>query len=359
LAGALAAVATALVLGTPAVSAYAVRVEPFPNSTLFVGDTLAMATAFCVLAVLAHTVCPVATARRRTIMAAAVLVVGLVTMAALLVDARTRSTVPFAIDHAADAGAVAYESLYAAYMCWCMVSFMWLIRRYACHNADRLMRWSLRINMVAAVVGLAWAAWKVTNAVIAAAGHPISHQGSVSELLGALAVGLIASGVSLPSWATWIAGHAGRRRTRRAYRELAPLWTILVTEVPQVALPGKALRRGIEYALYRRVIEIRDAQRALRPYIDPDVSTRLAEVIDRDNLEPVEANLLTEATELTAGLDGHRAGHRYHADASRIDISRQPTAPGVFAEACWLVRVARTMRQNPLAPELADSHSPQ
>lgn len=355
LAFALGTIATALTLSAPGTLALTALFEPVPNITRLIGDALAMVAAFCVLAMLAHTVASPTTAVRRTMIAAIVLVGCVAAMVALLLRAHTQFTVEFATTYGDNRGAIVYEALYVAYMCWGMISFIWLIRRYARRDGDRLMRWGLRINMVAAGVGLTWAAWKIVNAVVVVVkAHPITEQAGVSELLGALVVGLIAAGVTLPSWARWALALAAAYRAWCAYRALTPLWTTLVREVPEVALPDADFGDGIDYALYRRVIEIRDAQLALRPYIPPDLPGRVAEAARAANLEPHQAARLVEATELAAAIIAHQAGHRYETNAARPGILRQRTPADLHVEARWLASLTNMMRRDTLIAELLE-----
>lgn len=349
LAAALCAIATALVLAAPVTLAASARLEPIPNVTRLVGDAIAMCAAWCVLAMLAHAIGPPATASRRTAIAAGVLIAWVTAMTVLLIAARTRFTIQFATDYADNPSAVAYEAMYLSYMCWGMVSYIWLIRHYIRHSDNQLMRIGLQINMVAAGLGLTWAAWKVTNTVIiSVTGRPFADQASISELLAATVIALIAIGVTLPSWTSW----STRVRAWRDYRALTPLWKTVTAEVPQVLLPGNALNDGIEFALYRRVIEIRDAQRALRPYIDPELANQFAGIVQR--LSPERANLVTEAAELATALTAHAAGLRYHPDCPDIGIPRQHSTVDVHTEARWLAHLARVMRTDQHVTALAN-----
>lgn len=354
LALALATIAPALALAAPITLAATASIEPIPNITRLVGDTLAMLGAWCVLAMLAHTVGSPATRRSRIRWQAGILVASVAVMTTLLAAARTRFTVEFANTYATDPSATVYEVLYVSYMCWGMISFVWLIRRYAIRECDQIMRIGLWISVVAAVLGLAWAAWKVANIVVViVVGHPVDDQASVSELLAAAVVGLVAAGVSLPSWARGAVAFVARYRAWRSYRALTPLWTVLIREVPQVALPDTGVGDGIEYALYRRVIEIRDAQLALRPYIPPDLPGLISRAVREAGMTAGEANCVIEATELAASITAHRAGHNCRTDAVRIGGPRQGTPADVYAEARWLAGITRAMRRNTLVAELA------
>ena len=60
-----------------------------------------------------------------------------------------------------------------------------------------------------------------------------------------------------------------------AYWRLRPLWAALLQAVPDVELPAeRGAGVGIRWRLLRRVIEIRDAELALRPYWRADVAAR-------------------------------------------------------------------------------------
>ncbi len=96
---------------------------------------------------------------------------------------------------------------------------------------------------------------------------------------GFLGAGSAATGVCLPavSGALRRAGRGRHWQQRRAYAALYPLWRDLTAAVPEVAMdrgrwgPRRALAvRDVDYLLYRRVIELRDAVHALQPGVTPE-----------------------------------------------------------------------------------------
>ncbi|WP_461029518.1 MAB_1171c family putative transporter, partial [Streptomyces sparsus] len=116
--------------------------------------------------------------------------------------------------------------------------------------------------------------------------------GSVGSLLQVF-------GWTVPSWGPQLS-RAGRWwADYRAYRRLAPLWWALYRASPGIALAEPPSRlaellppRDLEYRLYRRVIEIRDGQLALRPWLDPEAVRREA---DRAGLPPDRPSTAYEA----------------------------------------------------------------
>ncbi|MEU0562078.1 MAB_1171c family putative transporter [Dactylosporangium sp. NPDC006015] len=130
--------------------------------------------------------------------------------------------------------------------------------------------WRLRIGMwllsAGAVVGLLFMANRVIYQISHAAGsraldHPAAQ--SVSRMLLAMMLLFFGTGAALPAM-------GGLRRWTSRYvalQRLRPLWRDLATAAPGVVLgdpPGRlgelVALRSVELRLYRRIIEIRDAQ---------------------------------------------------------------------------------------------------
>ncbi|NUS45449.1 MAG: hypothetical protein HOQ24_17375 [Mycobacteriaceae bacterium] len=143
------------------------------------------------------------------------------------------------------------------------------------------------------------------------------------------------------------------RRMRRDIRNLVPLWRRMVTELPQVRLDGvdENSLAGVErarYRLYRRVIEIRDAQLVLRPYIPPEIPGWALAAARARGLDPVTSDVLLEAAELGAALDAYRAGRQHHAGVVDVVLPRcDAAAPDVLAEVRRLVQVDTALRGDP------------
>lgn len=138
------------------------------------------------------------------------------------------------------------------------------------------------------------------------------------------------------------------RRVRQATQRLTPLWRRIVAEVPQVRLhvdegPLSPAQRA-QYRLYRRALEIRDAQLVLRPFIPPQIPEWTFAVVGERGLDPATADILLEAAELGAALDAHHARRRHHAGVVKIVLPRHHVAaPDLLAEARRLIQVATAL----------------
>ncbi|MEV7023186.1 MAB_1171c family putative transporter, partial [Kitasatospora sp. NPDC093558] len=145
-------------------------------------------------------------------------------------------------------------------------------------------------------------------------------------------------------------------RARYAYRRLEPLWSALRATVPAVELLPDAARvgrrapHGARFALYRRIIEIRDGQLALRPYVHPQVPSWVAELTASTGgvrfRRRHEAAVTVEAAGIAAALEAAEAGHRYPAEPSAGYVPSEGQV-GIDEEVAWLVKVADAFTTSP------------
>ncbi|MEV6975295.1 DUF6545 domain-containing protein [Kitasatospora sp. NPDC093806] len=134
---------------------------------------------------------------------------------------------------------------------------------------------------------------------------------------------------------------------------LGPLWSTLRSERPEIELaasepwfgPGSGRRGDLRFALFRRIIEIRDGQLALRPHLHPRVPCWVAEVVRPTGTEEFE--VLVEAAAIAAALEAARAGHRFPVDPTARWVP-SPLTAGLREEAAWLVKVAAVYRRSPV-----------
>jgi hypothetical protein len=198
--------------------------------------------------------------------------------------------------------------LYLSYALIACVS--WMIRYF--HTADRHLRIGLRISGIgfalsavgsilrALYIVVAWI-WGPTLSILPTIGIPLVIFGITGFL----------AGISYPGMQARVAAFRRRRQHQRHYRELHPLWTLLVAAYPNIVLragppqPLDLLRpRNVHRRYYRRVIEIRDGLVQLSPYLRTDLTTVAA----------MDAG--SAAAELKAALSRHAAGetsdHKAH-----------------------------------------------
>lgn len=346
--------ALALAATAPATLKVAHRLEPVDNGVRLLGNVLAMTAAFFLIGVLNYSMAG-ATARRRSVISAVVLIGCLTAMIVELASVDTDYTPEFAATYGRDPHIVAYLVIYLAYMSWGLASFLRLMLRYVrSPELESLLRTGFRVVLASAVVSLIWVGWKAAGVVVlAAAGHALPHQAAVAEGLALLAVGSGSAGATFTGWWPAVRNLPIRWQVRHATRRLTPLWKRVIEDVPQVQLDevdDKHLTRAErdEYRLYRRTLEIRDAQLALRPYIPPGIPGWALAAAGERGLDPVAGDVLLEAAELGAALDAHRAGRRHHPENVDVVMAQHsPATPDLLAEARWLIRVGTALRRDP------------
>lgn len=164
-----------------------------------------------------------------------------------------------------------------------------------------------------------------------------------SPLMGIAGSLLLAAGYTLPGWGAALSARLGQWRSCCT---LHPLWSALCGAAPGIALhkprsPYLALcRRDLQTWLYRIVIEIRDGQRLLRPYVCDACEERLRLTLRKSGLlRDDNADVLLEAAVLALAVRRKKAG---------FQPSGHPTGSGSrhsgseFAdELAWLRQVAQ------------------
>ncbi|MEU9470770.1 MAB_1171c family putative transporter [Streptomyces avermitilis] len=178
-----------------------------------------------------------------------------------------------------------------------------------------------------------------------------------SPLMGIAGSLLLAAGYTLPGWGAALSARFGQWRSCCA---LHPLWSALCGAAPDIALhkprsPYLALcRRDLQSWLYRIVIEIRDGQRLLRPYVCDACEERLRLALRKSGLTRDDnADLFLEAALLALAVQRKKAG---------FQPSGHPTGSGSlhsgseFAdELAWLRQVAQAYVRVSTDPRLLPS----
>ncbi|SEF35738.1 hypothetical protein SAMN05421837_108333 [Amycolatopsis pretoriensis] len=218
--------------------------------------------------------------------------------------------------------------------------------RSAWHAEPGPLRTGLWLLLVGVVAAFAWTFWDVDDVrQLARTARIGAREDLPSSVLAAATIGFVAAGATLSAWSPAVSSVLGRVRAYRAYRRIEPLWTALRAAVPGIALdPGRELAGGAEFALYRRVIEIRDGHLALRAHFDPELPARAETAARRAGVRDADLAPTVEAVALAAAIEAGREGRRFEpplrepADLAEADAD-------VDAEAAWLVRVSRAWRR--------------
>jgi len=111
-------------------------------------------------------------------------------------------------------------------------------------------------------------------------------------------------------------------------------------------------RLAARYRLHRRVVEIRDAQFALRPFLDSRAAADAADAALVAGLAPDERDVVIEAAMIVSALGARRNGV---ASASSPDADVGLPEPGndLKSEAERLLRVSRAVRRSPIVRRAA------
>ncbi|MEU3464262.1 MAB_1171c family putative transporter [Streptomyces sp. NPDC006733] len=285
----------------------------------------------------------------------------------------------------------AYNILLTLHTAWCLTVFIVLIRRHSRYLGSRRLRGGLGLITASAALGLLWTVWSLGDVLSAlSTGREDGCESTASALTALACLTLGLGGTTSASWwppvaarvhraavrlrawhgyrwigPPWSAAHqaaAGLRhlmpsgrslptpggwlRAWHGYRRIGPLWTAMHAALPEISLTGPALRLGLmlplgaRFALYRRIIEIRDGHLALRPYFHPEVAAWTAEAegadlgTDAERLAPI-----VEAATIAAALEAARAGRRSTAGGCEAYVPPQVRA-SVEAETAWLIQVS-------------------
>ncbi len=240
---------------------------------------------------------------------------------------------------------VAYNVLFLVYGLISLLAFSIVFARFARHAEPGPLRTGLWLLVGGGVAALGWTFWDVDDIyILATTGEVNAGEDTVSAILAALSVGLAGAGATLSVWGPALATPFRLLGTYRTYRRIEPLWTAMREAVPGIALdPGPGMPGGVEFALYRRVIEIRDGHLALRPYFDPDIPPAAEAEARMAKIPEARVAATIEAAALAAALVASEAGHRF---VTEDDPAAYLDEPDIAAEADWLVQVSRAWRRS-------------
>ncbi|WP_103350244.1 MAB_1171c family putative transporter [Amycolatopsis sp. CA-128772] len=254
--------------------------------------------------------------------------------------------------------ALADKVLFLVYSLISLGLLLAVFARSAWHAEPGPLRAGLWLLVAGVASAFAWTFWDVDDVRHLAGSARIGAREDVpSSVLAAVTIGCVAAGATLSAWSPAVSSVLGRVRAYRAYRRIEPLWTALRTAVPGIALdPGRELAGGAEFALYRRVIEIRDGHLALRAHFDPDLPARAEAAARRAGVREAEVAATVEAVTLAAAIEAGRAGRRFNRSP---DPDAEPDAAAdVTAEAAWLVQVSRAWQRRDAVVERVKTATP-
>jgi hypothetical protein len=114
------------------------------------------------------------------------------------------------------------------------------------------------------------------------------------------------------------------------------------------------MRLNIRYRVDRRVIEIRDAELALRAYSPPEVPGRAETAARCAGLDAGEAVAVAEAAVIVTALSARRDGQPPRLDGTPGKVTSTLPGNDLRAEAARLILVARAFQCSPIVARIAE-----
>ena len=223
----------------------------------------------------------------------------------------------------------------------------------------RVRVWHIRWGMRAVAAGAA-AEFALILARAAMIGSYAGGEEAAGRAATAIAAAQAAAVISIVAGTTASAWYPPLSRLARqawlwsAYWRLRPLWAALRQVIPEVTLPRPpGMRLNIRYRVDRRVIEIRDAELALRAYSPPEVPGRAETAARCAGLDAGEAVAVAEAAVIVTALAARRDGQPPRLDGTPGKVTSTLPGNDLRAEAARLILVARAFRCSPIVARIA------
>jgi hypothetical protein len=184
--------------------------------------------------------------------------------------------------------------------------------------------------------------------------HLLGNQELITQSLLAATVVPVVVGTTMPAWGSRVGlarllGWVGRYR---AHRRLYRLWRALCQAVPNIALepPVAAWRetlraRHLTFRVQRRCTEIRDAQLALRPWLDPQAAGAAEQLGRQAGLDGEQLQAVVEAATLAVAVQAKLAGRAPPRERGAV---AGPGGSDLDSESRWLGRVASAYLHSPV-----------
>lgn len=264
-------------------------------------------------------------------------------------DPRVASGVHY--DATPSLGQAPYTLVYLGYLAWVLFQVGRIAHRNRAVSGagPPLVALGVRTITAGAAIGIAYTAAKAAGVTAATWDEPSPLLDTAIPALFTAAIIAILVGITLPAWGARVgADRLYERFTAwQSCRQLRPLWRLLVTASPQIALlphPTPAPLRRV-----RLTIEILDGCALLTPWITPAAAETAARHADALGLAPHQRTAAIEAATLATAAHRKLQGHppatnpADHAPLAPSPGSRAGTAADQVA---WLEHIARTIRHS-------------
>lgn len=248
----------------------------------------------------------------------------------------------------------ACQAAYWAYMAGCIFRFYGLMRRYLPRPDIRLlMRKGMVLVTLATFMGVVWLIYTAFIVIAARMGGQLPPDSmGTSRLAGAFSASLVVVGLTAPLWTPHARRLAGWWRTWTMLYRLRPLWRMLIDLVPEASALVPEVDWKLDLVLYRRVIQIRDAQLRLMPYVAPDIDDLMMRAEDESRYDVYRSRFRLPAARLASAIVNYRAGRR---PVDRAAIEFNPMFNDICDEAEWLVSMYDAMTSDPIVASVVDA----
>ncbi|WP_030548838.1 MAB_1171c family putative transporter [Streptomyces albus] len=220
--------------------------------------------------------------------------------------------------------------------------------RYARMTDNDSLRQALRMLRVAAVILFLYCSARTVNILTAANGIDIGVWQLASNVFSAAGIFVLSLSLTVPTWGSPVARMVEWVRGYRSYRALYPLWRDLYESSPDIVLEpsGAASVSDLNYRLHRRVIEIRDGWRDLRPYIERTSGGTPHGPGGAGSGESEESRqAFAEAAQIRQALRAKRAGTIPDDNKDAGGGFEDRDTDNLTAEIVWLTKVASAYRR--------------
>ncbi|MGC4769058.1 MAB_1171c family putative transporter [Micromonospora sp. DT44] len=358
----LGAFAAGITVAIPPVASAIDEVSGLPNLAKVMAHAGALTISANAEIMLLHFALPPATAAVRArrwgwVTACAFLVMFGLFAVTLTYDEPVRLTVEYATDPVVTAYLLIFLLLGFFAYCFDITRLCWGFAKIC---GRPWLRRGLRITAVGAAVALLYSTNKIVYLVAYWAGYRPTGERQIAAVLVTIGALLITIGLTMPAWGPTL--KIGQRwEDFHSYRRLEPLWRDLVAALPELELDPTLRRRfaalrDSDYALTRRVAEIRDGRLALRPYTEVGVTALADRFAEGAGLGTTERQAAIEAAHLACALRRHRAG-QMAADPQPADELHRPDG-GYAGEVAWLTLVTDAYARSPVVARTLDAATP-
>ncbi|MEU8262969.1 MAB_1171c family putative transporter [Micromonospora sp. NPDC048999] len=341
---AIGAFAVGITLAVPPLATAIDHTSGLPNLAKVLSHAGAMTIAVSAESMLLHLALPPEKAAARVRVWVLVTGCAFVAIAGLFAYTLTYDTpVLLTVEYATDPAVTAYLLIFMTlgFFAYC-IDITRLCWRFARICGRPWLRRGLRVTAVGAAFALLYSTNKIAYLIAYWTGNRPTGEREIAAVLVTISALLMMAGLTMPAWGP-ILTITRRWDDLRSYRRLEPLWRDLIAALPELELDESLRRtltavRDIDYALTRRVAEIRDARLALRPYLDGRVTALAEQFADEVELTADRRQAAVEAGQLACALHARRAGLATALPQPTDDMHRP--SGGYAGEIAWLTLVA-------------------